>query len=183
MKQKRTFIAVLLVIAVLALGVAYALDAIPLSIKGQATSVASTANFQVEFTASDVETVEAALAEGVDEDGKTIEVNNVTASGTAASFAVTGMSSEGDTAVVTFTVTNNSGNLAAQLSDLTVKDKSATDIFDCTAAFADGATTLLQPGKSADIVVTVELNETVIEGTTIEDVITVNFTATAQQPA
>ena len=175
MKQKRTFIAVLLVIAVLALGVAFAATNYNMTITGNAAATASDKNFNVAFTNGQKTDANEANAD----DGQTITVSDIVAANKAASFKVTGMSTVGDSVEVTFTITNpESATLAAQLGALDVTD--VEDKFTCSAVYA--GETLLQPGDSTTVVVTVTLDETVTADINAADVISVEFNAEAKQP-
>ena len=100
MKQKRTYLTLLLIVALLVLGVAYAaINGDTLTINGTATADVASGEVNVVFTAAEP-------AEGSNE-GTTAEIN---ADQDTASFTVAGLTTKGDTQTVTFDVENQTEN-------------------------------------------------------------------------
>ena len=105
MKQKRTFIAILLVLVLLCLGIAYAvISGVDLNITGQVSATATDANVNVKFTDAQK-----------DESSKGTVTAQVT-NDTTATFTIEGLTTEGDTATMIYTITNNSTDIAATLT-------------------------------------------------------------------
>lgn len=101
MKQKRTYVTLLLTVAILCLGIAYAaFTADTLTINGTAEATVASGEVDVVFTA-------AAVAEGSNT-GTTAEITN--AENDTASFAVAGLKTAGDTQTVTFDVENQTAD-------------------------------------------------------------------------
>ena len=113
MRQKRTFVTLLLVIAILCLGIAYAaITSVNLTITGSASAVAKTGVIDVQFTGYELDdsskgTVTASVGvtpEGEDE-----------ADMTKATINVSELTTEGDTAIVRYTIENKAEDIAAIL--------------------------------------------------------------------
>lgn len=101
MKQKRTYVTLLLVVAILCLGIAYAaFTADELTINGEA--IASVADGVVDVVFTD-----AAVAEGSNA-GTEAKIDD--AENDKASFTVAGLTTAGDTQTVTFDVENRTEN-------------------------------------------------------------------------
>lgn len=182
MKQKRTFVTLVLIIAILCLGIAYAsvLD-IDLLINGTATATPDAANFVVHFS-KDVEAEVATLFNdnitATSEYNENYEVVTLTcANFAAASDAVT----------VTYTVENNSPELMAYIAG-SFEDAS-DDLFTVNAVWLDAddneidlATAQeVDAGGISRLAVTVSLDETVTEEVTGS--FTVSLTASPDAPA
>ena len=150
-QNKKTLQIVLVVlIAVLSLGIGYAtISNINLIIDGNATANPNDNNFKVHF----VETADTPNLEG-----------NVTLTGSAdidkndntmATFNVGGLTKEGDYAIATYTIINNSNDVGAKLSlELT---NSNADYFKVTETITD---TELQAGDTTTGTVKVEMIKT-----------------------
>lgn len=168
MKQKRTFITLLLIIALLCLGIAYAaIDGVHLEISGNVSATASDSNFNVEFTGEPLKTGDGTIT--------------ATASGTNGTINVSGLTTKDQTATVTYTIKNSSPtNLKANLTKSLDYDK--TDWFEVTADLAD---TSIEKEGTTTLTVTVKLKKTPITTADEEDAtdtITINIDAEADQP-
>ena len=165
MRNKRTFVGVALLIAVLMLGVGYALVGTrTLQIGGDATASPDDTNFIVEFDQTDEKkpTGSAGVTAAVtDKDSATIEV--------------TGLTTVGDEATATYTINNNSNGIDATLSATTSVTGTNADFFSVSCAFGD---TTLEAGKSTTVTVTVRLEKTPVDGNKTATV-GVDLTATA----
>ncbi len=162
-QNKKTLQIVLIVlVAVLTLGIGYAsINAINLIIDGNATATPNDNNFKVHF----VKTADTPNLTG-----------NVTLTGSAdidkddntlATFNVGGLSKEGDYAIATYTIINNSNDVGAKLSlELT---NSNADYFKVTETITD---TELQAGDTTTGTVKVEMIKT-----PVQDSVTTSITA------
>lgn len=158
MKKKNTFLGVALLIAVLMLGIGYALTIDGLKITGTATAVEDGSNFSVKFTAAetDYENVNAEL-DSTDPDGKT------------AIMEVT-LGTVGDSASAYFTIENTSASgIAAVIdpSNITITGPGGAEYdatyFDITYDFGQTDEIELNAQKpSEQLLVTVTLNKAVI---------------------
>ena len=109
MKQKRTYVTLLLVVALLALGIAYAaLGGVDMSLTTTATATAETR--EVDVTVS-------AITAG-EKSGNNIEITPGLPGGQAGTVAVAGFSAKDQTAKVTFAITNNEADVAVTLDEL-----------------------------------------------------------------
>lgn len=160
MKQKRTFVTLLLVIALLCLGIGYALiTSTTLTIGGNVTASPDGANFVVKFK----DNVSASVTVGPD-----TAVATPTASGTAAELNVTGLTSAGDTVVATYTIVNESPDLLANVSLKTGEVTGNADYFEITPEIVDDnknteIATLEADGGTTTVKVTVKLVKTPID--------------------
>ena len=151
MKRKTGILGVL--IAILLLGIGYAaITAVPLIINGQGTISPAQANFNVVYTnvtTADVTTGLTVTPEAIPTDGTT-----------TTGFTITGMTKKGDTATLTYTITNKSADLKADLSEATTYiTNSNPDYFDVTpATFA--TTQLAANGGNTTQTVTVTVKKT-----------------------
>lgn len=101
MKQKRTFVTILLVLALLCLGIAYAaFSSDELQISGTATASVAEGNVDVEFVAVSPEKTEGVTTYG--------EIDSLDPD--KASFTVAELATVGDTKTVTFTIENKTQN-------------------------------------------------------------------------
>ena len=180
-QNKKTLQIVLIVlVAVLTLGIGYAaISAVNLIINGNATANPNDANFKVHF----VKTADTPNLTG-----------NVTLTGSAdidkddntvASFNVGGLSKEGDYAIATYTIINNSNDVGAKLSlELT---NSNADYFKVTETITD---TELQAGDTTTGTVKVEMIKTPVQESVttsitakIKSTAVENDSATGESPA
>lgn len=166
MKRKNTLVGMALLIAVLMLGVGYALDTRTLSIDGTVDVTASSENFKVEFTAaSAADTSNTASVDTTDK--------------TKATLTVTTLKSVGDTATATFTVSNNSAaGISANIPVPEIVENENGDYFEVTTDWT--ATTLLPTDGSNSKVMTVTVKLIKAPVSDIEGKFTINLNATAE---
>ena len=183
MKQKRTFVTLLLVIAILCLGIAYAIiDAKTLTIGGNVKASPDAANFVVKF-------VDAGTAEVTK--GPTGATATAAKNGdTGATLTVEGFTAAGDTATATWTIINESPDLLADISIATsaISDNvDVADYFEITTT-VDGITEdtpktrLDAVDGTTTVTVTVELVKTPVD-TEVTGTIDVQLTADPIQPS
>lgn len=170
MKNKKTFIVVALVIAVLLIGIGYAvISDLTLTISGTASAQANPDNFDVKFTGEPTKggqgTTTATIDKATDPKGRTATIN------------VTGLTAKGDTATATYTVTNASKDLTADLS-VEVTTNSNSTYFKVTPELAQESITA---GTETTVTVTVELLKTPVTADESAN-ITVTLTASPVQP-
>lgn len=167
MKNKKIFIVVALLIAVLLLGIGYAaISNITLTISGKATATPADANFVVRFA----ETPYPSVSDGT----------KVTAERTddkTATLNVTGLTAKGDTVTATYTIENASADLTADLS-AAVTNNSNDTYFKVTPTLAKSSITA---GTETTVTVEIELVKTPVE-TDVSSNITVTLTAKPVQP-
>jgi len=136
MKQKRTFITLLLVLAILGLGIAYAaITTQTLQITGTAQATAAEDEINVIFTA-------ATPAEGEDE--------NISAAigsdAKTATISVEGLTTQGDSETARYTITNMQEDMSAELNNAVVRFDSLNgtvtenEWFTVTCTALDGTT-------------------------------------------
>lgn len=170
MKQKRTFITLLLIIALLCLGIAYAaIGNITLNISGSVSATTSDSNFVVKFTGEPTTTGNGTIEAKITSDQ-------------SATINISGLTTKDQTATVTYTIKNASPeNLTANL----IKNVSHTnkDWFEVTADF--GKTTI-DKEEATIMTVTIKLLKTPAtseDETAAKDTITISIDAQAAQPA
>lgn len=111
MKQKKTFITILLIVALLCLGIAYAAIAdVDLTISGNVAATAAEGKIDVQFTNATV----------TSNPNNATAVANVTSDKTKATINVSGLKTEGQTVTVTYTIENKATDIAATLEQPTV---------------------------------------------------------------
>lgn len=163
MRKNKTLLGVALLIAVLMLGVGYALTAKDFKVDGEVTVATNDTNFVVEFT-----------------DHKSDKTDDTTtASGTTATFTVTSLKSVGNKATATYTITNNSNTgINAEILEATADELTNEEYFTVTPklTYADGDK-ILQVGETATLTVEVELDKAPVDAA-VTGTFTVNFTAT-----
>ena len=160
-KNKKTLQIVLLVaIAVLTLGIGYAsITAINLFINGNATASVNQENFKVYFTQAQSITGSTGVSgtSSIDDNDATI-----------AYFDVSGLTKVGDYGVATYTISNNSNGIGADISlQLT---NSNNEYFKITETVADSQ---LQAGDTTSATIKVEMVKT-----PINDSVTTSITGT-----
>lgn len=107
MKQKRTFITLVLVIVVLCLSAAYAaISSQLLTINGNVSATAAEGNVKVEFTKAEVQ---------AGSNGTVTAAPNTDADYTKATISVAGLTTEGQKATVVYTIENKAADMAATL--------------------------------------------------------------------
>jgi len=168
MKKRRTFIILALLIAVLLLGIGYAaISATTLTITGTASASPDANNFTVNFTASK------------DPSNATDTTSSYPA--TSVTFDTSGLTASGDTATITYTITNDSDDLSAEVAVPTVSITGTnSDFFSATTDWGN-ATKTIAAGDTQDVTVTVNLIKTPIDANKTATV-TVTTTATPVQP-
>lgn len=148
MKNKKTFIGVIVLLAVLMLGIGYAaLTNITLNINGSATGVPDGANFSVDFSDDTSKIV-------VDKtNANTNVVVDAKKTGTLeAKLDVSNLTSKGESVTVTYTIENNSDDLSANLTldPASYKD----DNFEINAVLGSDS---IAKGESTTVTVTATL--------------------------
>lgn len=181
MKQKRTFIILLLIVSILCLGIAYAsITSVNLTISGTATASPDTNNFVVKFADNGATT----------KTGNAGIVATTTASDQAATLNISGLTAAGEKVVATWTIENSSADLSAEIEATTSEITGSTGYFQITTEIAgasEGKATI--PAKDTEssidgtttVTVTVELLKTPIEDE-VSGTINVELTATPVQP-
>ena len=170
MKNKKLFVGIVLLVAILLLGIGYAaISAVPLSITGNLKATPDDENFKVYFTGTP----------------STVAGSKGTATGTVdatdptkATINVEGLKAKGDTATVTYTVENGSPDLSAALSVKT-ETVSNTEYFSVDATVED-PTTVAAKGKTT-VTVVVSLIKTPVEAE-VTSTVTIALDAEPVQP-
>ena len=148
MKQKRTYVTLLLIVALLCLGIGYAAIAEQtLTINGSATSATSNDNFKVKF----------ASVEPTKSGSASAKVTEATVTNdTTASFTIAGLTTKDETATITYTIENASpADIGADVAINLEYDN--TDWF--TATVDKSSLSLAQNGKET-VAITVTLKDT-----------------------
>lgn len=181
MKQKRTFIILLLIISILCLGIAYAsITSVNLTISGTATASPDTNNFVVKFADNGTTT----------KTGNSGIVATTTASDQAATLNISGLTAAGEKVVATWTIENTSADLSAEIETKTSEITGSTEYFQITTEIAGASENKATiPAKDTEnsvdgtttVTVTVELLKTPIESE-VSGTINVELTATPVQP-
>ncbi|MBO5414945.1 MAG: hypothetical protein J6A17_04890 [Bacilli bacterium] len=175
MKKKRTLTVVAVLLAVLMLGVGYAMiSEISLTITDTSSAIASPddSQFEVKFTEA-VKTSAPAYATV----SQTIDASDPT----KGTISISGLKAKGDTVVVTYTILNNSADLAANLVTAVNNDAEGYDKtnFRVTSVLGAGK---IEHSATTTLAITVELLTTPISGD-LTTKIPVSVTATATTPA
>lgn len=161
MKKNKTLLGVALLIAVLMLGVGYALQSRQLSLTGTATANPTDANFIVEFSSA--------------------EANNTsdiaTFTGTSATYTVNSLTEVGQTAVGTFKIKNKSNaGINANITAGQIAETDDGNYFEVTSAIEDN--TNVAVNGEATYTVTVKLIKAPVDEAAT-GTFTVGFTAQA----
>ena len=169
MRNKKKVGALALALAsVAALGVGYAvINTVDLSINSStANAVAQQTNFDVKFTNATLTGDATPVGNGENDSTVTIA-----ADGLSSTFNIKGLTKEGDTATITYTITNASNDLDATLAITTVDPitgkgvtNSNTEWFDISTVINDNANALSSEDGSntRTATVTITLNKTPI---------------------
>lgn len=149
MKQKKTYVTLLLIVALLALGIAYAaITGTSLTATTIATATEVDRNVDVTFTA---------IAEEESSDGLTVAPG---ATGTATgTVTVSGFTAKDQTATVKFTITNNEDDVTVTLDDIAgavVEDDEWYDVK--YTGLTEGEE--LEGGNSKDITMVITMKKT-----------------------
>lgn len=174
MKQKRTYVTLLLVVALLCLGIAFAaISNINLTIGGEAAATPSDANFIVKF---DKDT---AVTTDVGTTGATVVADYVDSDTTdlTATINVSGLTAEGQKVTATYTIENESIGLGANLVTSTTKNTN-TEYFKVTPTLAK---TYIGESEKTTVTVEVEMVKTPITTDVITS-IEVDVTASPVDP-
>lgn len=168
MKKKRAILIIALLIAVLFLGIGYAvISSVNLSITGTATASPSDDNFSVKFVSSK----------------NASNATDTTSSypATATTFSTSGLTSKGDKAEITYTISNSSEDLSAEVAVPTVNVTGTNAaFFSATTDWGSSAKTIAK-GATQDVKVTITLEQTPIDSEKTATV-TVTTTASPVQP-
>lgn len=107
MRQKRTFITILLIIAFLCLGIAYAaIGGVTLKISGDIAATAAEGEINVQFTQAQI----------TENDGNATASANISETNAQqASINVSGLKTEGQSVTATYTIENKATDIAATL--------------------------------------------------------------------
>ena len=144
MKQRKTFITLALIIAVLCLGIAYAaITGITLTINGSAKAVVGDGVVEVEFTDAKAGTNATVVTNATVENDPT-----------KATFTVEGLKTKGEKATVDFTIENKSSDIPATLGTPTITLGQGGEWFNVTHTYSD---TELDIGEEATLTLTIEL--------------------------
>ena len=171
--KKSLTIALFALVAVVVLGVGYAaITAINLTINGNATATPNQANFSVKFD----NTGTTSYTETPISTGTAVPYNDVAIIDTdlTAHFNTQQLSSQGEKAIATYRVKNNSPALKASLSISCSSTNS--EYFSTTCKIGTGnSTALLEPGAVATVTVEVNVLKTPVtnnQSSTISSIIT-----------
>lgn len=149
MKQSKTFLALAIVVAVLALGIAYAaITSVTLNVNGNVTATPDQGNFKIAF--DNVNNKPTFSGTGA----ATLTIVD----GTHATMEVTGLTKVGDAMTATFTINNTSDDISADLVATPSNDN--TEYFTVTATL--GATTIGPKTGTTTVTVQVECIKTPI---------------------
>jgi len=169
MRERRLFMLLGIVLAVFALGLAYAAVSTNLEIKGNATGTFDPSNFQVKF--SKVSGVTG--TKGVNTTGSTATIDSVDK--TKGTFNFTGFTTKGQTQSATWTISNdNNAELYAHI-EMNTDTEINKEHFRATCDLADD---VIAPNETTTVTVTVECIKTP-EGNVNSGVMTFGFTATS----
>lgn len=171
MKNRKTIIITVLLIAILALGIGYAaINSTTLTISGNAIGSPDDDNFVVKFTGTPTKSSTSTVKEAS------------ILTDTTASIKVADLTKKGDKASATYTITNDSADLSASLSaSLTNSD---TTNFSVSYYFGDTTTTTttsVAAKGTTTITVVVELLTTPVTADVTSN-ITATITAAPTQP-
>lgn len=149
MKKKKSFVALALVVAVLVLGVGYALTTIELKVNGDITVSPDDSNFDVNFTDASITTAGTLT-------GKTDVADK--GNGKTATLSVKTLKTVGEKVIAEYTITNNSkAGINATLSNpvATQTNDDAKDYYTVTATLENNDA--IAPNATKKLTVTVEL--------------------------
>jgi len=168
MRERRVFMMLGIVLAVLALGLAYAAVSTGLEITGNVTGTFDSNNFQVKFS----KVSEVTGTNGVNVSGSTAKISSDPTIGT---FNFTGFTKIGQTQSATWTISNaNEAGLYA-LIEITTATEFNSEYFKATCDLEWDA---IAPNETTTVTVTVECIKTP-EGNVNSGELTFGFTATS----
>ena len=178
MKNKKLFIGIVLLIAILVLGVAYAAITGTLKITGSASAIVSDSNFVVRFTddeiTTDIQTVNTSTADDTKPSITATKTNDLNAT-----INVNNLTAKGDYATATYTIENASEDLSASLTATATNTN--TEYFKVTTTGITDEAITIEKGNPVTITVKVELIKTPTEST-VSDTVTVTINAESVQP-
>lgn len=167
MKNRKVVIVTFIIVLVLLLGIGYAITDKTLTISGNVTASADDANFKVKF---DNTVTPTATGDGTASGSITNDLTAV--------ITVSGLTTVGQKATVTYTIKNESPDLKANLT--ATPSITNSEYFNVTYKFAgDASTTTVNAGGNTTIAVTVELVKAPLEE--VSGTATVTITAQAAQ--
>lgn len=179
MKKKNTFLGVALLIAVLVLGIGYALTTGPLTIEGTATANQSATSFNVKFTNATAD------EEITDSESNVLASSSAQVTSDSVATMTVDLTNVGDSQTVTFEVTNDSqAGLKAVIDPANVKiykhgttEDFSSEYFTVTQSITDSVEIASQ--DKTTFTVTVELKKAVIGDAVTEkfDVVLSDITA------
>ena len=165
MKRKKTYVGLILLIAVLMLGIGYAaMSNITLNITGSASAVVKDENFSVLFVGTPEVSSDDVTAKIIDDHNATLNV--------------TGLSAKGDKATVTYTVKNASEDLSASVAVPNISN-SNSEYFSVTTDM--NAEKTLVAGNNTTVTVTVQLIKTPVDADETAN-INISLVASPVQP-
>ena len=171
MKEKTIWITLAIVIAVLALGVAYAaITTQTLNVVGNVTTATSDANFNVEITEitkQDMMSTAGTLT------------SNIMATGKTATMDISGLTTKGQTITAKVAVTNNSADLDAVITSDVVHTNSTW----FAVSNLSSQNEVIKPGKTAYVLVEIRLLDTPATDAEVaasKDTVTITIDANAQ---
>lgn len=174
MKNRKTFIGIALIIAVLLIGIAYAdITDLTLKISGSASATPSTENFKVRFSKDDTITTNGAGT-------ITADLDSSDTTGQTATLTVTGLTAKGQKATAVYTVVNDSPDLSADL-EVEVSKNTNSEYFTVTPTLGAENITATGDTEKTTVTVVVELIKTPIDADVSSD-IEVTLTASPVQP-
>lgn len=155
-KKTKTILAVVLIAAIVLIAVGYAaISNVNLTISGTASGAGSSENFAVNFTGTPTGQVNLSV-----EDATAKATGSITNTKQAV-IAVSGLATKGDYGEVTFTVTNASADLKADIA-ATVSGGNDENFTVTTS----GGGTGIAPGATTTVTVRVTLNKTLVDSAT-----------------
>lgn len=164
MKKNKTLLGVALLIAVLMLGIGYALNTKPLSLTGTATANPTDSNFIVEFSSASADNAN---------DTAVIDADDAT----KATYTVTSLTSVGQTATATFKIKNLSNvGINADITEGTLSETDDGDYFEVTTKLENN-TGVVKDGEATYTVTVKLIKAPVTDAVTGE--FSVGFTASA----
>ena len=175
MKQKRIFTTLILVVVLLCLNIVYAaITSQTLTINGEVAAQAGNESVKVQFTESNVQ---------ADSKGTVSATPNTGDDYTTATLNVSGLTTEGDTATVVYTIENKSTDIAAKLNTPAVNWDN-TEWFDVTCTLSgvdlaknDGDASTADTQTATVVVKLLKTPVTDSDATAASDEITVSIVA------
>lgn len=180
MKNRKTVIVAFLLVAALMLSVGYAAVSNVLDIQGSVSVSAEAAdkefNEDIYFSGVLKDGVLVASVVAGDDKGYTANIN--TNNNDKAQFTVTGIQKEGDKAVITYRIQNDSDYEATVAPKAAATNTNTTDFsFDCYFGTTGTTTTTIAAGGTADVTVEVELIKQLTAASSASFVVELNATA------